>query len=189
MTPNSAVRIVVVDDDPLARRAVTDLLAFSDQVHVIAEAHNAATAVDAVRLHRPDVLIIDLTLRGPHGLRAAVDARQLHPGLRVILLTSDAPADFADRARALGVSVILDKADVVDGLLPAVTGAAPPTRIRLVLSEREQAVAELIVAGLSNAEIGARLGLSLNSVKTYTSRLYRKIGVSNRVQLTRLWRP
>ncbi|MCS5497077.1 response regulator transcription factor [Cnuibacter physcomitrellae] len=178
--------VVVADDDPLVRRVVVHHLEASRHVHVLAECEDGEQAIHAARLYRVDAVVADVWMKGVNGIAATTAIRRVCADTRVILMTRTVDSRVEQAARLAGAEAVLDKSRVIDDLLPLLTGESEPASRRselVMLSARERQVAQLLIAGRTNADIGLALGLSINSVKTYASRIYTKLQVTNRVQL------
>ena len=202
------IRVVLVDDQSMIRTGLRMVLAAEPDIEVVGEAADGASGVRVVTELEPDVVLLDVRMPGTDGLEAA--RRILAAGLptRVVVLTTFDEDEYVTAALRAGVSGFLLKVappeDLVaavrtvasgQGLLdPAVTlrvirsfAAAPspdPARAGALaqLTERETDVLALVAAGLSNAEIAARLYLGEATVKTHVSRVLLKLGLRDRVQ-------
>jgi len=202
------LRVLVADDQALVRAGFRMILT-ADGIDVVAEAVNGVEAVDAVRRHRPDVVLMDIRMPELDGLEAT---RRILTGTadepRVIILTTFDLDHYVYAALTAGASGFLLK-DVSpehlvaavrmvrsgDALLaPAITrrlverfaGRDPATatthRDLAALTPRELEVLQLLAEGLSNAELAARLHLSEATVKTHVARILAKLGLRDRVQ-------
>jgi DNA-binding NarL/FixJ family response regulator len=215
-TTTARVRVLIVDDDPLVRTALTMMLTGADGITVVGEAVDGATALDAVAAHRPDLVLMDIRMPRMDGLAATEALRRRAGAPEVIVLTTFAADEYVLRALRAGAGGFLLKdtppVELVaaikavaagDGILsPTVTrrliqhvagdgptGESPRERARTLLarlSERERDVALAIGAGLSNAEIAAQLYMSVATVKAHVSRMFTKLGLNNRVQIALL---
>jgi DNA-binding NarL/FixJ family response regulator len=204
------IDVLVVDDDPLVRSALVLMLGGQPDVRVVGEAADGRAGIDAARGLRPDVILMDIRMPVLDGLAATVELRGTPDPPHVIVLTTFDADDYVLRALAAGADGFLLKDTpppeileairrVADGdpmLSPSVTRSlikqvAPPdssrtgqAQVRLgSLTEREHDVALAVGRGLSNAEIAGELNLSVPTVKAYVSRLFEKLGVTNRVQI------
>ncbi len=204
-------RVLLVDDDPLVRAGLAMILSSGADLEVVGEAGDGAQAVEAVRAHRPDVVLMDIRMPQVDGLAATEAVTALSPAPKVIVLTTFDLDDYVFRALRAGASGFLLKdtpprdlvhaVEVVaagDAMLsPAVTrrlighfsvGGADSRRreavARLdVLTAREREVLVAVGQGMSNADIGRTLYMSEATVKAHVSRLLTKLDLSNRVQV------
>lgn len=195
-----AIRIVIADDHQVVRRGMRMFLADDPDFEVVGEAANGAEALEAARLTRPDVVLMDLLMPVMDGITATGHIRNELPDTEVIALTSvleDASVVNAIKAGAIGY---LLKDMELEELLKAIKAAAagqvqlsPAAAARLVrevrtpgnpeaLSERETEVLRLVATGKANKEIAALLHIGENTVKTHVSSVLTKLGVQSRTQ-------
>ncbi|WP_199552412.1 response regulator transcription factor [Streptomyces sp. N35] len=205
-----SVRVVVADDQELVRSGFSMILDAQPDIEVVAEAGDGAEAVDAVRRHTPDVLLLDIRMPVMDGLEAArvVCAES---ACKVVMLTTFDLDEYVYEALYAGASGFLLKDvrrdDLVhavrvvasgDSLLaPSVTrrlvadvvrrrrteSAAEPSPARLsVLTAREEETLRLLARGLTNAEIAEAFVVSEHTVKTHVSNVLGKLGLRDRVQ-------
>ena len=204
-----SVRVVVADDQPLARAGLRKLLEVDPAITVVAEAEDGLGAVAAVERTRPDLVLMDIRMPVVDGLEATRRVLALEGAVpRVLVLTTFAMDEYVFGAIRAGASGFLLKdvppEDLIravhtvaagDALLaPAVTRSvverfaalpepAPTLRARLEdLTEREVDVLRLMARGLSNREIAGELVVSEGTVKTHVLRVLRKLGLRDRVQ-------
>jgi DNA-binding NarL/FixJ family response regulator len=212
---DGAIRVIVVDDDPLVRSGLKLMLDGSDRVRVVGEAGDGSEVLAAVDRHRPDVVLMDLRMPGVDGLAATELLRGQPDPPEVLVLTTFDADDQVLRALRAGAAGFLVKdtppGEIVraielvaagDGMLsPAVTrrliahvavrtgtqarGEVARERLR-ALSDREREVAFAVGEGKSNADIAAELFMSVATVKAHVSRLLAKLEVDNRVQIALL---
>ncbi|WP_405526195.1 response regulator transcription factor [Streptomyces avidinii] len=203
------VQVLLADDEAMVRAGVRAILARDPDIEVVAEAADGHEALDAVRRLRPAVALLDIQMPRLDGIAAAARIHQELPGTAVIMLTTFGEDEFIARALREGASGFLLKADDPRELLAGVHAVAaggaylsPKVAARVVaglrsgrmaggvparnaldgLTERENDVLALLGAGLSNAEIAARLLLVEGTVKAHVSAILGKLGVRNRVQ-------
>ena len=202
------IRVVLVDDQAMVRTGLRMVLAAESDIEVVGEAADGAAGVRVVTEQKPDVVLLDVRMPGVDGLEAARRILAADLPTRVVVLTTFDEDEYVAAALRAGVSGFLLKVappeDLVvavrtvaagQGLLdPAVTlrviesfAAAPspdPARAGQLatLTEREVDVLGLVAAGLTNAEIAARLYLGEATVKTHVSRVLLKLGLRDRVQ-------
>ena len=203
------IRLLVVDDDPLVRSALTFMLGGLSDLEVVGEAGDGRAGLDLAAQLRPDVVLMDIRMPRLNGLDATRALLAIDDPPRVIVLTTFDADEYVVEALAAGADGFLLKdtpppqvvdaiRKVADGepmLSPTVTRSlirqvAGSTRspvhatARLAeLTERERDVALAVGRGLSNAEIAAELYLSVPTVKAHVSRLFDKLAVTNRVQI------
>jgi DNA-binding NarL/FixJ family response regulator len=203
------IRIVLVDDEQLVRSGLRMILESADDIEVVGEAADGGGAVEQVRLHRPDAVLMDIRMPAMDGLAATRELTALPDPPKVIMLTTFELDEYVHTALESGAVGFLLKdtpprdliqavRTVADGnamLAPTVTrrliaefasrnsAQAVAARRRLeALTARELEVTVAVAQGLSNAEIGRRLFMSEATVKAHVSRVLAKLGMGNRVQ-------
>ncbi|MFF3942897.1 response regulator transcription factor [Streptomyces phaeofaciens] len=210
----TAIRLLLVDDDPLVRAGLSLMLGGAEDIEIVGEAGDGQEVEALVDRTLPDVVLMDIRMPAVDGLTATERLRARPDAPQVVVLTTfhaDEQVLRALRAGAAGFVLkdtppaqILDAVRRVAGgdpvLSPTVTrqlmahaaGAAADTRRsrareRLAaLAEREREVAVAVGRGLSNAEIAAELFMSVATVKAHVSRALAKLGLNNRVQIALL---
>jgi DNA-binding NarL/FixJ family response regulator len=210
-TVGRMIRLLLVDDDPLVRSALSLMLGGQSDQEVVGEAADGREGVQLARRLRPDVVLMDVRMPVMNGLEAT---RELHAGPeppRVIVLTTFDADEHVVGAIAAGADGFLLKdtppAEIVAAIRKVAAGEAmlspsvTRTLIRRVredpsleragaaekrlatLTRRELEVALAVGRGLSNAEIAGELFLSVPTVKAHVSRLFDKLEATNRVQI------
>jgi two-component system response regulator DevR len=197
------VRVFLVDDHEVVRRGVAEVLEDDPGITVAGEAGSVAEALVRVPAVRPDVVLIDMRLPDGDGAELCRGLRDSVPGLRCLVLTSYAEQEALDAAVRAGASGFLLKqvrgpalvsavhtvaggGTLFDDVAPAVSRARKPSaagsdRLAL-LTDQERTVLRLIGEGLTNRQIGGRMGLAEKTVKNYTSHLLAKLGLERRTQ-------
>ncbi|HEX4978135.1 MAG TPA: response regulator transcription factor [Nocardioides sp.] len=202
-------RILLADDHALVRRGVRLILDAEPDLEVVAEAGDGAEAVELAREHRPDLAVLDISMPRMTGLQAARELRRRIPDTRLLMLSMhDNEQYFFESLKAGASGYVLKSAadeDLVTAcraamrgesfLYPGVTrtlvrdylqrmrrGERVPSR---VLTPREEEVVKLIAEGSSSKEIAALLTISLKTVERHRANVLAKLGLRDRVQLTR----
>lgn len=190
------IRILVVDDHAIVRKGLVALLNTVDGLTVVAEASDGEQAIEAHRIHKPDVTLMDLRLPKLGGADAIVAIRKEQPSARVIVLTTfDGDEDIFRALQAGAKGYLLkgmDAAELTEAIHAVFAGRSKiPASIAEKLAERmggpalttrELEVLKRIVAGRSNKEIGGDLHISEATVKTHINSILSKLGVSDRTQ-------
>jgi DNA-binding NarL/FixJ family response regulator len=198
----AVVRVFLVDDHEVVRRGVAEVLEDDAGISVVGEAGSMAEALVRVAAVRPDVVVVDMRLPDGDGAELCARLRARDPRLRCLVLTSysddDAVADAVNagahgyvlkqvRGSALvsAVRTVAAGGTVYQAEVRAATGGRPDPgrgdRLAL-LTEQERSVLRLIGEGLTNRQIGDRMGLAEKTVKNYTSHLLAKLGLERRTQ-------
>jgi two-component system response regulator DevR len=199
----ASVRVFLVDDHEVVRRGVAEVLEDDPGITVAGEAGSMAEALVRVPAVRPDVVVIDMRLPDGDGADLCRGLRERVPELRCLVLTSYSEQDAFDAAVRAGASGFLLKqvrgpalvsavrtvaagGTMFDDIAPVVTrrrrpAAAGGDRLGL-LTDQERTVLRLIGQGLTNRQIGERMGLAEKTVKNYTSHLLAKLGLERRTQ-------
>ena len=208
---SEAIRVLIVDDDPLVRSAISMMLGGQSDLRVVGEGGDGQEGLALVAEHSPDVVLMDVRMPVLNGLDATRELHRLPAPPHVIVLTTFDADDYVIEALAAGADGFLLKdtspreildavRKVADGetiLSPSATrtvvgrvrSVAGSDRMRSaterlrVLTEREREVAVAVGRGLTNADIARTLYLSIRTVKAHVSRLFDKLGVTNRVQI------
>lgn len=196
------IRIVIADDHAMVRAGLSQLLGSFDDLEVVGTASDGLEAVDAVGELHPDVVLMDLSMPNMDGIEATAAVKQRYPDTHVVVLTTFQEPRQVSAALGAGASGYLVK-DVepevlVAGIRAAVQGGAPlspsvaagllrgSSTMSMVspssLTPRELEILQLIVDGHTNQQIAKALGISEKTVKTHCSRLFQRLGVTDRTQ-------
>ncbi len=198
------IRVLLADDHPVVRRGVAELLGAADDIEVVGAAVDGEEAVALAAEHRPDVVLMDISMPRLDGIDATRGVIAAWPDARVVALTS-----FDDRERILAVldagavGYLLKDAEpeeLLRGVRAAARGDSPldPKAARALLTARSKPVAEtgltarehevleLVAEGLANKAIARRMGISEKTVKAHLTSVFVRIGVTDRTQAA-LW--
>jgi DNA-binding NarL/FixJ family response regulator len=193
-TDSEPIRVLCADDHPAMRKGIASILANEADMRLVGEAGNGTEAVSLFRSCRPDVTLMDLRMPGLDGIEAIRVIRREAPEARIIALTSyDGDQDIY-RALEAGVSgyLLKDMAHIeivrairtVHGgrrfMHAEVSGRLREHLPQSALSPREVEVLRLAAQGLSNKEIGERLGTAFGTVKIQIQNILDKLGASDR---------
>ncbi len=197
-------RILLVDDHPVVRQGIKQVLSGAFHPALVGEAANAEEGMIEIRNTDWDVMVLDLSLPGASGLDLLKDLRRERPTLPVLVLSMHPPDQFARRAMNAGASGYLTKdspatelvkavGEVMAGrryLNPAVIEEmvmnlqpARDQRPHEVLSDREYQVLRMIASGLTVSQVATRLSLSVKTVSTYRARVLEKMNMKTTAEL------
>lgn len=201
------VRVVIADDQSLVRTGFRAILSHEPDIDVVGEAGDGRQAVEQARLHRPDVVLMDVRMPVMDGLEATRVLTASGSRTRVLILTTFDLDEYVYAALRGGASGFLLKDAPADQLLTAIRVIAagealiaPSVTRRLIaefahrpqptdraaqlepLTSREREVLGLLARGMSNSEIAAALFLGEATVKTHVARVLSKLGLRDRVQ-------
>jgi DNA-binding NarL/FixJ family response regulator len=210
----TAIRLLLVDDDPLVRAGLAFMLGGADDVEIVGEAADGDEVAALVDRTRPDVVLMDIRMPGVDGLtaterlRGRPDApqvvvlttfhadeqvlRALRAGAAGFVLKDTPPAEIVEAVRRVAAGDPVLSPTVTRQLMAHAAGAAADSRrararARIAaLNDRECEVAVAVGRGLSNAQIAAALFMSVATVKTHVSRILTKLDLNNRVQIALL---
>lgn len=198
-------RVLLVDDHPLFRRGVAQLIASQPDFEVVGEAASSDEGVSMAASLKPDLVLMDLEMRDSSGLDALKQIKGSGMDTQVIMLTvSDAEQDFVRAVRAGAEGYLLkdsEPEEILDKLRQAARGEAvfteplmgllvgamrggtptPPTTDEC-LTARERQILQLIAAGKSNKHIARELNISDGTVKVHVKNLLRKLNLQSRLE-------
>jgi two-component system nitrate/nitrite response regulator NarL len=203
-TPENT-RVLIIDDHPLFRRGVRQLLALEARFTVVAEAAGGQEGIELAKLHDPDLILLDLNMKGIDGLETLRTMRDMGIDARIILLTvSNAPDDLIAAIRAGSDGYILkdnDPEEILKMIIRAMDGqnaispeltsllasalreeSVTENRTHANLTERETAILKCLAAGMSNKLIGRELDIMESTVKVHIRNLLKKLHFRSRVE-------
>ena len=200
------VRILLADDHTLVRAGVRRILEAQPGITVAGEVSDGDAALEFLRAEPVDVLVLDLTMPGTDGFEVLRQVKVTLPGMKVLVLTMHADAEYVARAVQDGADGYLLKDSAVQDLVAAIEAVqagrayySPPVQRELsellrahsapprpmdTLTEREREVVRLVVKGLSTKEIATQLDISTRTVETHRANLMRKLNLKSVALLT-----
>jgi DNA-binding NarL/FixJ family response regulator len=202
-------RIFIVDDHPLVREGLTNLINGQDDLIICGEAKDSAQALDGIMKTRPDVALIDISLENESGLELVKQLRSRFPNVALIVLSMHDETLYAERVLRAGArgyvmkhetskSVLASIRRVLEGgvyvserivnrMARRVSSARVPVSSSPVerLSDRELEIFRLLGQGRSTSQIAEDLNLSLKTVQAYCARAKEKFGVTSLTELLR----
>jgi DNA-binding NarL/FixJ family response regulator len=202
------IRILLIDDHSLFRESLSRLLQTESDLQIVATCASASEALALPQLKQIDVVLLDYDLgqeQGSHfldharghgfagrilmvtaGMSDSVMLRALENGSSGVFLKHSPPSRLVEAIRKVFAGEVWLDPAVTRSIIAAATGAATAPRRAQGLTQREQAVLKGVFEGLTNKEIGGRLGISESSVKAVLQQLFEKTGVRTRSQLVRI---
>ena len=199
--------VLIVDDHPIVRQGLRQLINHEKDLHVCGEAADVKEARDALKAHRPDVVILDLSLKDSDGLELIKDIRGRDQKLPVLVLSMHDEAIYAERLLGAGANGYIMKQAASEQLLTAVrrvltggvyvseavgatmiekyaaSGRSRPQDPVNQLSNRELQVLNLVGRGQTTREVAENLNLSVKTVESHRQRIKKKLGLQTAPQL------
>ncbi|HXF67691.1 MAG TPA: response regulator transcription factor [Burkholderiales bacterium] len=204
----SRLRVILADDHTLVRAGLRSLLGQLPEVEVVAETGDGREVLALVPRHRPDIVLMDITMPGMNGLEATAHLRKDHPGVKVVILSMHASEEYvlqALRAGAAGYllkdSATLELALALQAVARGETYLSPPISRQVVenymrrvgedvrplaaLTARQREILQLIAEGASTKDIARRLELSVKTVESHRAQLMERLGIHDVAGLVR----
>ena len=202
-------RILIVDDHPIFRNGLAQLIDQENDLCVCGEADDYHGALKAVEAQKPSMVIVDITLKDMSGIDLIKEIRKLHKGISMLVISMHDESFYAERALRAGAKGYVMKQEASDSIVQAIrqvmTGgiyASPKMTEQMLsrfvdgpadsvesplkaLTDREIEVFQLIGKGLGISEIGLRLHLSVKTIGTYRERIKEKLNLKNSIELLR----
>lgn len=197
------IRVLLAENHAVVRAGLEELLENADDIEVVGAAADGEEAVALAKERRPEVILMDLSMPGMGGIEATRLILEAQPEVRILVLTAFSNRDLILEALDAGAAGYLLKdtepTDLLDGIRAAARGEAPlaPKAGRALLAsraeqrsadltDREKEVLTLVASGLANKLIARRLEISEKTVKAHLTKVFQRIGVSDRTQAA-LW--
>ncbi len=199
-------RVLLVDDHPIVRQGLATLVDQQPDLEVCGQAETAADALRLVKSARPDVALVDLSLKGTSGLELLKDLKIRHPELPTIVVTMHAESLYAERVLRAGARGYVAKQEATEKVLTAihrvlngelyvsaettermlrrvVGGGAGPATPEELLSDRELQVFQLLGMGRATRQIAKELHLSIKTIETYRANIKKKLNLNDGLEL------
>lgn len=199
------IRLVIADDHELIREGIKKIVRPCVDLKIVGEAADLKQAVNLIAQVHPDVVVLDISMPDFDGLKGLAELRSHFPEQRIVMLSMHPEERYALAALRAGALAYVSKnmaaSELVDAIRSAAAGNAwlgprvcallaqdahPSTRpAHHSLTPRESEIVALIGAGLQIKQVAAELGISISSVNTYRSRIFRKMGLATNAALIR----
>lgn len=208
LPPSPKTRVVLVDDHPLVRERLAELINREADLEVAGEAEDRHQALEVIESTRPQLAIVDLSLKSSLGLELIKDLQARHPDLPVLVVSMQDEAVYAERCLRAGARGYITKQEasrhvmqairrVLEGGIHVSETVAHHMLVRSVgrgtrqdpaspvsrLADRELQVFELIGKGHSTRQIGDLLGLDIKTIETYRARIKDKLDLKDAPEL------
>ena len=190
------LRILIADDHLVVRMGLSALISLEPGMAVVGEAEDGESALEFVRRHHPDVVVMDIMMPGMDGAAATARIAAEFPETRILVLTTFSASDEVVKALEAGAggAIVKDSSqqqlvtairDVADGkrvISPEISRTIAGVSQKPQLSERHRTILEYVAKGLSNPEIGNLLGIGPDCVKAHLKIIYSRLGVATRAE-------
>lgn len=205
MREQAPIEVAIVDDHPVVRNGIANMLLVFDDIELLGEAESGSDLLSQLQHISPDVILMDVAMAGMDGLETTREVLARYPEMKIVMLTTFPKGDVVRDALEAGAVGFFTKNADIDTLADAIRAAhagqtilAPEAAAALMntktrspelghdLSKRELEVLALLVEGLSNREIAQRLAISPATVKHHVSACMSKLGAANRAQAAAL---
>lgn len=208
--PSATFGILVVDDHPMVRERLAEVIGRESDLTAIGEAEDRFQALQLTGELRPDLVIVDLTLRNSHGLELIKDLRNSHPDVKSLVVSMQEETLYAERCIRAGAHGYITKQEATRNILVAIRRVlngeiylSPTMATRIAsnllgrsrpdsrsnmdsLTDRELQVFEGIGAGLSTKQIAEKLHIDVKTIETYRARIKDKLSLKDGSELVRM---
>ena len=201
-------RIYIVDDHPLVRQGLSQIINNEADMEICGEAEDAPQAMKGVGPANPDVIIVDISLRGNNGLELIKNLKAIHENIRILVFSMHDESIYAQRALRAGAKAFVMKKEsptkVVEAIRRIITGeiyVSPSVADQVLhqivngpnnatstspidrLTDRELEVVQLIGRGLSSREVAESLNLSVKTIESHRAHVKEKLSLRNATEL------
>ena len=206
MSKATKYRVLIVDDHPIVRRGLADLIGHQPDLEVCGEAADVTEAMQVVEATQPDVVLVDLALKSGHGIELVEQIKARRDGIKMLVSSMHDEMLFAERTLRAGAMGYIAKQEPTENLLEAIHQVlrgeiylSPRMSSRLLhhvvggkaleedpiasLSNRELEVFEMIGDGLGSREIAEKLHLSIKTIESHREHMKAKLGLTRATEL------
>jgi two-component system, NarL family, response regulator DegU len=197
------IRVLVVDDHPILRQGICDILSNAPDIQVIAETGNGNEALRLSRELKPDVILLDMEIEGMSGNLVAQTLQEEGSPARVLALSAHNDREYVQMLLQSGAAGYLSKDELPELIMSAVRGVAQGetgwvsreilgrfsdwreadiAQAASIMTIRERQVLAQVVAGKTNQEIGLKLAISDKTVEKHLEAIFRKLNVTSRTE-------
>lgn len=190
------ISILIVDDHPLVREGLFEILKKQEKINVIGLAKNGLEALEFFKKYKPDIVLMDIVMPEMNGIEATKEIRKIKPNAKIIMLTTFMDEEDIYKAFKAGAMAYLLKdqptKEILDTIFAVNDGRKiiPPAIAEKLaehlpcpeLTGREMEILTLMVRGLSNKEISKQLNISEGTIKAHINMIFIKLGVKSRTQ-------
>jgi len=174
-------RILVIDDHPIVRQGIRTAFAEIDRIEIIGEADNSEDTQSSVELLKPDLVMLDIRLKGSRsGIEVATKLRESYPELKIVVLTNHAQEPYL---RAMIKDMVLEGRSVYSNSINSrLVSGYLREKVAGDLTSREGEVLQLVADGMTNEQVSLKLAIGQKGVQMHLTSIYSKLGVSRRTE-------
>ena len=199
-------RIVIVEDHPIVRRGMAQLINFEEDMCTVGEAETTFIAHKTLEREKPDLVLVDLSLKGGSGLELIKDIKKLYPKMLIIVVSLHDENVYAERVMRAGAKGYIMKSEATESILTAIRQVldggiylSPNMKTKMLnkivsgvdnsvhtvdlLSDREFEVFEMVGKGITTKKIARELNLSIKTIETYKSHIKTKLNIKDSTEL------
>lgn len=199
-------RIVIVEDHPIVRRGMAQLINFEEDMCTVGEAETTIIAHETLEREKPDLVLVDLSLKGGSGLELIKDIKKLYPKMLIIVVSLHDENVYAERVMRAGAKGYIMKSEATESILTAIRQVlngeiylSPDMQTKMLnkivsgvdnsvhtvdlLSDREFEVFEMVGKGITTKKTARELNLSIKTIETYKSHIKTKLNIKDSTEL------